>query len=69
MPTMNRNAGNTRSVIVMPSSVGPLWRRNDGAPVTPATSLTNSISSTSTPRSRSIDRIRSTLHLERVAEG
>jgi len=55
-------------VIVMPSSAAPLWRRNAGAPATPATSLTNSISSTSAPRSRSIERIlasfvSATLHL------
>ena len=61
IPTMNRNAGNTRSVIVIPSSLGPLWRRKPGAPATPASSLTNSISSTSRPRRRSIDRILATL--------
>ena len=69
MPTTNRNAGNTRSVIVMPSSAGPLWRRNEGAPLTPATSLTKSISSTSTPRSRSIDWIRASASPPRQGGG
>ena len=32
---MKRKAGKTRSVIVMPSAVGPLWRRNAGAPGDP----------------------------------
>lgn len=55
MPVMKRNAGNTTSVMVMPSVLPETWRRNAGVPVTPAMSFTNSISSTSRPRSRSRD--------------
>src|SRR4051812_2487795 len=50
---MKRNAGNTTSVMVMPSAVGGLCISQAGVPRTPAISFTNSISQTSAPRTRS----------------
>ena len=55
MPTMKRNAGNTTSVIVMPSVSDETCFSQAGAVATPATSFTKSISRTSAPRRRSID--------------
>src|SRR4051794_28242128 len=58
IPVMNRKAGNTASVMVMASAQAGMWRRNAGVPLTPAISLTNSISQTSAPRRRSSESTR-----------
>ena len=55
MPVMNRNAGKTTSVIVMPSTALGVCSRNRGVPRTPDISLTKSIRKTSRPRSRSTE--------------
>ena len=58
MPVMKRKAGKTTSVIVMASALAGTWRRKAGVSLTPAISLTKSMSQTSTPRRRSRERTR-----------
>jgi hypothetical protein len=56
-------------VIVIPSKSEGRWRRDAGAPVTPATSFTNSIKRMSAPRRRSIDRTRGARGTAGAGEG